>query len=97
LRFDFYLSLNLSLNLKWFKPYELQDDRMERRSVRLLDQRRLPGKFAILTAGILLLWPERSRAWPYVVPPAIGVAASMGIALAAQKSQTHNLEVFSGI
>src|SRR4030042_422654 len=72
-----------------FKTIEWKGDR-----VRLLDQRRLPGEVRYFDCRDPSSLANAIRGMAIRGAPAIGVAASMGIALAAQKLQTHNLEVF---
>jgi methylthioribose-1-phosphate isomerase len=72
-----------------FKTIEWKGDR-----VRLLDQRRLPGEVCYLDCRHPSSLARAIRGMAIRGAPAIGVAASMGIALAAQKSRTHNFEVF---
>src|SRR4030042_1794382 len=72
-----------------FKTIEWRGDR-----VRLLDQRRLPGEVRYFDCRDPSSLANAIQGMAIRGAPAIGVAASMGIALGAQKSQTHNLEVF---
>jgi methylthioribose-1-phosphate isomerase len=72
-----------------FKTIEWKGDR-----VRLLDQRRLPGEVCYIDCRDPSSLARAIQTMAIRGAPAIGVAASMGIALAAQKSQTRNLEVF---
>jgi len=72
-----------------FKTIEWRGDR-----VRLLDQRRLPGEVRYFDCRDPSSLANAIRGMAIRGAPAIGVAASMGIALAAQRLQTHNLEVF---
>ena len=72
-----------------FKTIEWEGDR-----VRLLDQRRLPGEVCYLECRDPSSVARAIRSMAVRGAPAIGVAASMGIALAAQKLKTHNREVF---
>src|SRR4030043_1614180 len=72
-----------------FKTIEWRGDR-----VRLLDQRRLPREGCYFDCRGPSSLARAIQGMAIRGAPAIGVAASMGIALAAQKSQTHNLEVF---
>jgi methylthioribose-1-phosphate isomerase len=72
-----------------FKTIEWKGDR-----VRLLDQRRLPGEVRYLDCRDPSSLAKAIRGMAIRGAPAIGVAASMGVALAAQKLKTHNLKVF---
>jgi len=72
-----------------FKTIEWKGDR-----VRLLDQRRLPGEVRYVDCRDPSSLAKAIRGMTIRGAPAIGVAASMGVALAAQKLQTHTLEVF---
>jgi methylthioribose-1-phosphate isomerase len=72
-----------------FKTIEWKGDR-----VRLLDQRRLPGEVRYFDCRDPSSLAKAIRGMAIRGAPAIGVAASMGVALAAQKLQTHNLKVF---
>jgi methylthioribose-1-phosphate isomerase len=72
-----------------FKTIEWKGDR-----VRLLDQRRLPGEVCYFDCRDPSSLARAIQGMAIRGAPAIGVAASMGIALAAKKLQTHNLEVF---
>jgi methylthioribose-1-phosphate isomerase len=74
-----------------FKTIEWKRDR-----VRLIDQRRLPGEVRYLDCKDPPSLARAIRSMAIRGAPAIGVAASMGIALAAQKLQTRNLQVFLG-
>src|SRR4030043_970316 len=72
-----------------FKTIEWRGDR-----VRLLDQRRLPREGCYFDCRGPSSLARAIQGMAIRGAPAIGVAASMGIALAAQRLQTHNLEVF---
>jgi len=72
-----------------FKTIEWKGDR-----VRLLDQRRLPGEVRYFDCRNSASLARAIRGMAIRGAPAIGVAASMGIALAAKKLRTRNLEVF---
>lgn len=72
-----------------FKTIEWKGDR-----VRLLDQRRLPGEVRYFDCRDPASLARAIRGMAIRGAPAIGVAASMGIALAAQKLRSHNLKVF---
>jgi methylthioribose-1-phosphate isomerase len=72
-----------------FKTIEWKGDR-----VRLLDQRRLPGEVRYVDCRDSSSLAKAIRGMAIRGAPAIGVAASMGVALAAQKLKTRNLEVF---
>jgi len=74
-----------------FKTIEWKGDR-----VRLLDQRKLPGEVCYLDCRDPSSLARAIRGMAIRGAPAIGVAASMGIALAAQKLKTRNLKVFLG-
>jgi methylthioribose-1-phosphate isomerase len=72
-----------------FKTIEWKGDR-----VRLLDQRRLPGEVCYVECRDSSSLARAIQGMAIRGAPAIGVAASMGIALAAQKLQTHDLKIF---
>jgi methylthioribose-1-phosphate isomerase len=72
-----------------FKTIEWRKDR-----VRLLDQRRLPGQVRYFYCKDPASLARAIQGMAIRGAPAIGVAASMGIALAAQKFQSHNPGVF---
>ncbi|MGQ9645071.1 MAG: S-methyl-5-thioribose-1-phosphate isomerase [Thermodesulfobacteriota bacterium] len=70
-----------------FKTIEWKGDR-----VRLLDQRKLPGEVRYLECTSSSSLAKAIQSMAIRGAPAIGVAAAMGIALAAQKLRTRNLE-----
>ena len=72
-----------------FKTIEWKGDR-----VRLLDQRRLPQQVRYLDCGDASSVAKAIRSMAIRGAPAIGVAAAMGIALAARKIQSHQPGVF---
>ncbi len=72
-----------------FKTIEWKGDR-----VRLLDQRRLPGVVRYLECRDPSSLAKAIQSMAIRGAPAIGVAAAMGIALAAQKLRARNLEAF---
>lgn len=72
-----------------FKTIEWRGDR-----VRLLDQRSLPDQVRHLDCKDASSLARAIRGMAIRGAPAIGVAAAMGIALAAQKLRTRNLEAF---
>jgi methylthioribose-1-phosphate isomerase len=72
-----------------FKTIEWKGDR-----VRLLDQRRLPKEVRYLDCTDASSVAKAIRSMAIRGAPAIGVAAAMGIALAAQKIQSHRPLVF---
>lgn len=72
-----------------FKTIEWRGDR-----VRLLDQRSLPVEVRYLDCKDASSLARAIRGMAIRGAPAIGVAAAMGIALAAQKLRTRNLEAF---
>ncbi|MBM4341173.1 MAG: S-methyl-5-thioribose-1-phosphate isomerase [Deltaproteobacteria bacterium] len=72
-----------------FKTIEWKDD-----GVRILDQRKLPGQVRYLECKDALSVAKAIRTMAIRGAPAIGVAAAMGIALAAQKIRTHRQELF---
>jgi len=72
-----------------FKTIEWKGDR-----VRILDQRRLPGQVCYLDCRNAASVARAIQNMTIRGAPAIGVAASMGIALAAQTIKTCNLKVF---
>ena len=72
-----------------FKTIEWKGDR-----VRLLDQRRLPGEVCYLDCRGPSSVARAIQSMAVRGAPAIGVAASFGIALAAQTLKTHKREVF---
>jgi methylthioribose-1-phosphate isomerase len=72
-----------------FKTIEWKGDR-----VRLLDQRRLPNEVHYLNCRDASSVARAIQDMAIRGAPAIGVAASMGIALAAQRLQTRSLEIF---
>jgi methylthioribose-1-phosphate isomerase len=72
-----------------FKTIEWKGDR-----VRILDQRRLPQEIRYLDCRDASAVAEAIRTMAIRGAPAIGVAAAMGIALAAKKTQTHQPESF---
>lgn len=63
-------------------------------SVRILDQRRLPGAVRYLDCKDASSVVKAIRQMAIRGAPAIGVAAAMGIALAGQKIRTHRPETF---
>jgi methylthioribose-1-phosphate isomerase len=72
-----------------FKTIEWRGDR-----VRLLDQRRLPKEVRYLDCKDASSVAQAIRTMTIRGAPAIGVAAAMGIALAAKKIQSHRPESF---
>jgi len=72
-----------------FKTIEWKGDR-----IRLLDQRRLPQKVLYLDCKEASSVAQAIRTMAIRGAPAIGVAAAMGIALAAKKIQSNQPEVF---
>jgi methylthioribose-1-phosphate isomerase len=72
-----------------FKTIEWKGNR-----VRLIDQRRLPGEVRYLDCRDPSSVARAIKDMAIRGAPAIGVAAAMGIALAAKKLQTHDLQVF---
>jgi methylthioribose-1-phosphate isomerase len=73
-----------------FKTIEWKGDR-----VRMLDQRRLPQEVRYLECRSASSVAEAIRTMAIRGAPAIGVAAAMGIALAASKSRSSNPRVFT--
>ncbi len=72
-----------------FKTIEWKGDR-----VRILDQRGLPQEVRFLDCRDASSVAQAIRAMAIRGAPAIGVAASMGIALAAKRIRSHQPEVF---
>lgn len=72
-----------------FKTIEWKKD-----SVRILDQRRLPGELRYLDCKDAFSVAKAIRTMAIRGAPAIGVAAAMGIALAAKKIRSSHLEIF---
>lgn len=72
-----------------FKTIEWQGDR-----VRLIDQRKLPLEVRYLDCKDAASVAQAIRTMAIRGAPAIGVAAAMGIALAAKKIRSHRLEIF---
>ncbi len=72
-----------------FKTIEWKGDR-----VRLIDQRRLPDEVRYLDCRDPSSVVRAIKNMAIRGAPAIGVAAAMGVALAAKKSQTHDFEIF---
>jgi methylthioribose-1-phosphate isomerase len=72
-----------------FKTIEWKGDR-----VRILDQRRLPQEIRYLDCRDASAVAEAIRSMAIRGAPAIGVAAAMGIALAANKTSSHQPESF---
>ena len=72
-----------------FKTIEWKGDR-----VRILDQRRLPQGIHYLDCRDAPSVAQAIRTMAIRGAPAIGVAAAMGIALAARKAQSHQPEAF---
>ena len=72
-----------------FKTIEWKKDR-----VRILDQRRLPQEVRYIDCKDSSSVAEAIRTLAIRGAPAIGVAAAMGIALAAGKVRSHHPEVF---
>jgi methylthioribose-1-phosphate isomerase len=72
-----------------FKTIEWKDDR-----VRLLDQRKLPNEVRYLDCKDAFSIAHAIRTMAIRGAPAIGVAAAMGIALAAKKSQSLRPDIF---
>ena len=75
-----------------FKTIEWKGDR-----VRLLDQRRLPLEVRYLDCRDASSVAQAIRTMAIRGAPAIGVAAAMGIALAAKKIQSDQPELFQEI
>jgi methylthioribose-1-phosphate isomerase len=75
-----------------FKTIEWKGDR-----VRLLDQRRLPNEVRYINCKDYSTVAQAIRSMAIRGAPAIGVAAAMGIALAAKKIRSHQPEVFRQI
>jgi len=75
-----------------FKTIEWKGDR-----VRMLDQRRLPQEVRYLDCRSASSVAEAIRSMAIRGAPAIGVAAAMGIALAAKKTRSSNPRVFSKV
>ncbi len=88
-----HLNLNLNLNLQLgamkFKTIEWEGDR-----VRILDQRSLPQKVRYLDCRDAVSVAQAIRTMAIRGAPAIGVAAAMGIALAAKKTLTTRPETY---
>ena len=88
-----HLSLNLNLNLRLgamkFKTIEWKGDR-----VRMLDQRKLPREVRYLDCRNASSVAEAIRTMAIRGAPAIGVAAAMGIALAARRIRSNQPERF---
>lgn len=72
-----------------FKTIEWKGDR-----VRILDQRRLPQRVHYLDCRDVASVGEAIRSMAIRGAPAIGVAAAMGIALAAVKTRSHQPKAF---
>jgi len=72
-----------------FKTIEWKGDR-----VRILDQRRLPQEVCYLDCGDASSVAQAIRTMAIRGAPAIGVAAAMGVALAAKKTSSHQAEPF---
>jgi len=72
-----------------FKTIEWKKDR-----VRLLDQRKLPGEVKYIECDMASSVAEAIRCMAIRGAPAIGVAAAMGIALAARKCRSRRTETF---
>ncbi len=72
-----------------FKTIEWKGDR-----VRLIDQRRLPDEVRYLDCRDPSSVVRAIKNMAIRGAPAIGVAAAMGVALAAKKSQAHDFEIF---
>jgi methylthioribose-1-phosphate isomerase len=72
-----------------FKTIEWKKDR-----VRLLDQRRLPNEVRYIDCKDAASVARAIRSMAIRGAPAIGVAAAMGIALAAKRIQSHRTDVF---
>jgi methylthioribose-1-phosphate isomerase len=75
-----------------FKTIEWREDR-----VRLLDQRRLPNEVRYIDCKNAHAVAQAIRTMAIRGAPAIGVAAAMGIALAAKKVRSHQPGVFRQI
>lgn len=75
-----------------FKTIEWKGDR-----VRLLDQRRLPNEVRYIDCKDASVIARAIRSMAIRGAPAIGVAAAMGIALAATKIQSHRPGIFRQI
>jgi methylthioribose-1-phosphate isomerase len=73
-----------------FKTMEWKGER-----VRILDQRKLPQEVRYLDCRDAASVAEAIRTMAIRGAPAIGVAAAMGIALAAKKTRSSNLRVFT--
>jgi methylthioribose-1-phosphate isomerase len=72
-----------------FKTIEWKGD-----YIRILDQRRLPHEVHYLVCKDALSIERAIKKMAIRGAPAIGVAAAMGIALAAKKTRTKNIELF---
>jgi methylthioribose-1-phosphate isomerase len=72
-----------------FKTIEWKGDR-----VRLIDQRKLPGEVRYLDCRDASSLAKAIKGMAIRGAPAIGVAAAMGIALAAKKIQTKRFDLF---
>jgi len=72
-----------------FKTIEWREDR-----IRILDQRKLPHEVRYLDCRDASSVARAIRSMAIRGAPAIGVAAAMGIALAAKKARTRRAEVF---
>jgi methylthioribose-1-phosphate isomerase len=75
-----------------FKTIEWKNDR-----VRILDQRKLPQKIRYLDCRDASSVAQAIRTMAIRGAPAIGVAAAMGIALAAKRTPSHSTETFHKI
>ena len=73
-----------------FKTMEWKGER-----VRILDQRKLPQEVRYLDCRDAASVAEAIRTMAIRGAPAIGVAAAMGIALAAKKTRSSNSRVFT--
>jgi len=80
---------NYGLTRMKFKTIEWKGDR-----VRLLDQRRLPSEVCYIDCKEASSVAEAIRKMAIRGAPAIGVAAAMGITLAAKKARSRQPEVF---
>jgi methylthioribose-1-phosphate isomerase len=72
-----------------FKTIEWKNDR-----VKILDQRELPQRIRYLDCRDVSSVAQAIRAMAIRGAPAIGVAAAMGIALAAKRTTSHSTETF---
>lgn len=73
----------------YFKTIEWKDDH-----IKILDQRKLPHKVSYIICKDYRSVIKSIKSMAIRGAPAIGVAASMGIALAAKSMKTRDLEIF---